>query len=71
MKKLLIACFLGLFLFSCGKSACDCKEEFIDLGKEIANAFGDKEKSDELAEKNKKLTEACKEYKKEDYERCK
>ena len=71
MKKVLLVVALGTFLFSCGKSACDCKTEGEELAKEIAAAAGDADKVKELTEKSEDLVESCKDFKEEDYKDCK
>ena len=38
MKKVFLVCAMGAFLFSCGKSACDCKKESEELVKEAFSA---------------------------------
>ena len=71
MKKVVLVLAMGAFLFSCGKSACDCKTEAEELAKEAMSAMGDEAKTKELAEKSKELEEACKDYKEEDFKECK
>jgi hypothetical protein len=71
MKKLLLVCAMGAFLFSCGKSACDCVKEGEDLAKEMISAMGDEDKLKELTKKADDLKESCKDYKEEDFKDCK
>ena len=71
MKKVLLVCAMGAFLFSCGKSACDCKTESEELVKEIFSSMGDEAKLEELKADAEDLKEDCKDYKAADYKDCK
>ena len=51
MKKVLMVSVLGLFLFSCGKSACDCLADTEKLAQEAIDAMGDADKTKEVSEK--------------------
>ena len=68
---MLLVCTIGAFLFSCGKSACDCKTESEELVKEIFSSMGDEAKLEELKEDAEDLKEDCKDYKADDYKDCK
>ena len=71
MKKVLLVCTIGAFLFSCGKSACDCKTESEELVKEMFSSMGDETKLKELQADAEDLKESCKDYKADDYKDCK
>ena len=71
MKKVLLVLAMGAFLFSCGKSACDCKTESEELVKEIFSSVGDETKLKELQADVEDLKEDCKDYKADDYKDCK
>ena len=71
MKKVLLVCTIGAFLFSCGKSACDCKTESEELVKEMFSSMGNEAKLEELKEDAEDLKESCKDYKSDDYKDCK
>ncbi len=75
MKKVLLVCAMGAFLFSCGKSACDCKKESEELAGEMLKvAFsGDADEAamKDLQDKAEALKEDCKDYKEADYKECK
>jgi hypothetical protein len=71
MKKVLLVCAMGTFLFSCGKSACDCKTESEELVKEMFSSMGDETKLKELQADAEDLKEDCKEYSLADYKDCK
>ena len=70
MKKVFLVFAMGAFLFSCGKSACDCKKESEELAAEMMKvAFSgeaDEAAMKELDEKSKELEETCKDYSVED-----
>ena len=55
---------LSAFLFSCGKSACDCKKESEELMKDMMTSAmsGDESKMKDFEEKVKELEEDCKDY---------
>ena len=67
MKKVLFVFALGAILASCGKSACDCQTEGLELMKEMGDAMGDEDKLADLTEKSEALTESCKDFKEEDF----
>ena len=73
MKKVLLVCAMGAFLFSCGKSACDCKKESEELMKDMMGSAmsGDESKMKDFEAKAKALEEDCKDYKAADYKECK
>ena len=71
MKKVLFVFALGAILASCGKSACDCQTEGMELLAETAAAMGDEDKLADLQEKSEALTESCKDFKEEDFKDCK
>ena len=73
MKKVLLVCAMGAFLFSCGKSACDCKTESEELMKDAfaAAMSGDESAAKDMEAKVKELEEDCKDYKEADYKECK
>lgn len=73
MKKVFLVCTMGAFLFSCGKSACDCKKEGEKLaGEMLTVAFsGDESKIKEMETKLEDLEEDCKDYNEADYKECK
>jgi hypothetical protein len=73
MKKVLLVCAMGAFLFSCGKSACDCKKESEELMKDAfaAAMSGDESAAKDMEAKVKELEEDCKDYTLEDYKDCK
>ena len=61
---------MGAFLFSCGKSACDCKKESEELVKEAFSAAmsGDESAINDMVKaKVKELEEDCKDYSEADY----
>ena len=72
MKKVFLVCAMCAFLFSCGKSACECKKETDDLAKETVDAIvnNDKNKMNQLEERAKQNKEDCGEYTEEDYRDC-
>ena len=70
MKKVLLVSVLGLFLFSCGKSACDCLADTEKLAQEAIDAMGDADKTKEVGEKSLANLEACKDYTEADYKDC-
>lgn len=63
MKKVLLVCAMGAFLFSCGKDTCGCLEEQEALLKEMKEAGTDADKLKELGEKADALKEDCKDFK--------
>ena len=73
MKKVLLVCAMGAFLFSCGKSACDCKKESEELMKDAfaAAMSGDESAAKDMEAKAEALKEDCKDYKAADYKECK
>ena len=71
MKKVLLVCTIGAFLFSCGKSACDCKTESEELVKEMFSSMGDETKLKELQADTEDLKEDCKDYSVADFKDCK
>ena len=71
MKKIFLVLAMGTFLFSCGKSACDCKTESEELVKEMFSSMGDETKLKELQADAEDLKEDCKDYSLEDYKDCK
>ncbi len=71
MKKLVLVFALGAMLGSCGKSACDCQTEGMELLKETGAAMGDADKLADLQEKSDALIESCKDYNEEDFKDCK
>jgi hypothetical protein len=71
MKKVLLVSVLGLFLFSCGKSACDCLKESTRLAEEAIAAKGDPAKTAEIAKEAAENAEDCKDYTEEDSKDCK
>ena len=73
MKKVLLVVALGTFLFSCGKSACDCKTESEELVKDMMGSAmsGDESKMKDFEAKVKKLEEDCKDYSVADFKDCK
>ena len=73
MKKVLLVCAMGAFLFSCGKSACDCKTESEELVKDMMGSAmsGDESKMKDFEAKVKELEEDCKEYSEADFKDCK
>jgi len=71
MKKVVLVLAMGAFLFSCGKSACDCVTEQAEIAKEMAAAKGDADKIKELTERSTELAESCKDFKEEDFKDCK
>jgi len=83
MKKVLLVCAMGAFLFSCGEdekdkdddkmSVCDCKKESEELMKDVfaAAMSGDESAAKDMEAKVKELEEDCKDYKEADYKECK
>lgn len=73
MKKVLLVCAMGAFLFSCGKSACDCKKESEELVKDMMGSAmsGDESKMKDFEVKVKELEEDCKDYSEADFKACK
>ena len=83
MKKVLLVCAMGAFLFACGDdekdkeedkiSACDCKKESEELMKDMMGSAmsGDESKMKDFEAKAKALEEDCKDYKAADYKECK
>lgn len=73
MKKVFLVCAMGAFLFSCGKSACDCKKEVEKLqGEMLTVAFsGDESALKDMEAKVQELEEDCKDYSEEDFKNCK
>jgi hypothetical protein len=69
LKKALLIFAVGTFMFSCGKSACDCKKESEEL---TSQSFREKFSGDynESQDKLKDLDEDCEDYSKEDYKDC-
>ena len=69
MKKVILIFSVGTFLFSCGKSACDCKKESEELtSQSLREKFSGG--YNESQEKLKDLDEECEEYSASDYEKC-
>lgn len=73
MKKVFLVFAMGAFLFSCGKSACDCKKEAEKLtGEMLTVAFsGDESAIKDMEAKVEELEEDCKDYSEEDWKDCK
>jgi hypothetical protein len=71
MKKVVLVVAMGAFLFSCGKSACDCKTESEELVKEMFSSMGDESKLKELQDKAEDLKKDCEDFKEADYKECK
>ena len=72
MKKVFLVFAMGALLYSCGKSACDCKKETDDLVKETVNAIinNDKNKMNQLEERAKNNKKDCGDYTEDDYRDC-
>lgn len=69
MKKALLIFTVGTLMFSCGKSACDCKKESEEI---TSQSLREKFSGDynESKDKLKDLDEDCEDYSKEDYKDC-
>jgi len=69
MKKIIfsLVAVAALTLASCGKSACDCKNEAEELA---SKAAADPSKAEELMKEASALQEKCKDFTVEDYKNC-
>jgi hypothetical protein len=72
MKKIMlsVALLAAVVMTSCGKTACDCRKEAMDLMSEAGNAIGDEAKTKEYEAKAEALSESCKDFTQADYEKC-
>jgi len=70
MKKSVITfstiCFIAAFMISCGKSACDCQKQAMELMQEVASNPMDMS----VLEKSKNLEKECSKYTAEDFAAC-
>jgi hypothetical protein len=73
MKKIMlsVALLAAVVMTSCGKTACECLKEGMDLGIEAMSSATDTAKMKELEEKAADLDSKCKGFTVEDYAKCK
>lgn len=72
MKRGLSLLYLLVFLFSCEKSACDCKKdrEEIAIGMQQAIKTFDYSTMKDLQEEREDREEKCSKFTKDDYKKC-
>lgn len=72
MKKIIlsVALLAAVVMTSCGKTACDCQKEGIELMGEASQAMGDEDKAKDYTAKAEALQESCKDFTDEDYAKC-
>ena len=65
MKKIMlsVALLAAVVMTSCGKTACDCKNDKIKLGLELLSSIGDADKIKDVEGKIADLDKSCKDFK--------
>ena len=70
MQNFILFCLVSFMIFSCGKSACDCKKEGEELtSQSLREKFSGVQNDTE--EKRRNLDAQCAEYTASDYKECK
>ncbi len=73
MKKIFFSISIAssFILGSCGKSACDCKKEALELINKASTVGTDAEKVKEFEKEAEELEKSCKDFTEADYKDCK